>query len=97
MGTSSNNVDGTALADLFSFAYDRTTGAVTRSPKLPINNLSTESFRNIQDGQQFLTRGLMAGFRNPINYAPISKIVPNIFTELDCLNILSLVSYLSKN
>ena len=76
--------DGTDLASFFSVT----------NPKISICELDTVTGRNIQDGQGHLTRGLMLGFRNPINHAPIEKIVPGKFSELDCLNVLSLVSYL---
>lgn len=92
---SGKDCDGTQLADLFSVTYDKNTGAVTRRPTLSINNLSTVSLRNMQEGQGHLTRGLMQGFRNPVSHAPMSAVVPDLISELDCLNILSLISYLA--
>ena len=59
-----------------------------------MNDLDTESMKNIQEGQGHLSRGVVTGFRNPISHGPIDTNVPALFTELDCLNILSLVSYL---
>ncbi len=64
------------------------------SPKIQLNAMSTESERNIQDGQGHLSRGVMRGFRNPILHEPMDSAVPALFSEVDCLNILSLVSYL---
>ena len=61
---------------------------------IKVADTSTESGENIQKGQEALSRGLITGFRNPVAHAPIDTVVPNTFTELDCLNILSLVSYL---
>ena len=87
--------DGTDLAALFSFKYDPATKSVSTMPTVPVNDLSTDSLRNIQHGQDFLTRGLMQGFRNPINHAPMAAVVPSLISELDCLNVLSLVSYLA--
>ncbi len=63
-------------------------------PEIQLNDLDTESLKNIQEGQGHLSRGVVTGFRNPISHGPIDTNVPNLFTELDCLNILSLVSYL---
>lgn len=63
-------------------------------PTVQLNDLSTESKKNIQEGQAQLSRGVVTGFRNPILHAPIDTNVPSVFSELDCLNILSLVSYL---
>lgn len=66
----------------------------TSLPSVQLNDLSTESKKNIQEGQAQLSRGVVTGFRNPILHAPIDTNVPGVFSELDCLNILSLVSYL---
>lgn len=93
---SATDKDGTDLASVFSYTYDSTSKTITKSPAIAVNDLSTESLRNIQEGQGTLTRGLMQGFRNPINHAPMSRVVPSLITELDCLNILSLISYLAN-
>ena len=66
----------------------------SRPPQLQLNDLATDSEQNIQEGQGHLSRGVITGFRNPISHAPMDKTVPALFSELDCLNILSLVSYL---
>lgn len=66
----------------------------TPLPHLQLNNLATKSEKNIQEGQGHLSRGVIAGFRNPISHEPMDSMVPAVFSELDCLNILSLVSYL---
>ncbi len=94
--TNQVNLDGTDLASVFSIPSAKEANGAATTPKLPVNDLSTLSLRNIQEGQGHLTRGLMAGFRNPINHAPMAKVVPNLISELDCLNILSLISYLSE-
>lgn len=93
---SGTDKDGTDLASVFSHTFDIASKTITKSPTIPINDLSTDSLRNIQEGQGTLTRGLMQGFRNPVNHAPMSKVVPTLITELDCLNILSLISYLAN-
>lgn len=64
-------------------------------PELQLNDLGTDSEQNIQEGQAFLSRGVITGFRNPISHGPIDTNVPAVFSEIDCLNILSLVSYLT--
>lgn len=66
----------------------------TNLPTVQLNDLSTDSKKNIQEGQAQLSRGVVTGFRNPIFHAPIDSSVPAVFSELDCLNVLSLVSYL---
>ena len=84
--------DGIELAGFFGYRMEG--GQVVKPPVLQLNLLATKSERNIQDGQIHLTQGVIAGFRNPISHSPMKKVVPEVFTELDCLNILSLVSYL---
>ncbi|MEJ1958136.1 MAG: TIGR02391 family protein [Nitrosomonadales bacterium] len=66
----------------------------TTIPTIKLNDLSTDSQKNIQEGQAQLSRGVITGFRNPISHGPMDTNVPAVFSELDCLNILSLVSYL---
>jgi uncharacterized protein (TIGR02391 family) len=92
---SGKDVDGTDLAALFSAQYDQKTKALTKIPDIQLSDLITDSKRNIQEGQGDLTRGLIKAFRNPINHAPVAAVVPDVISELDCLNILSLVSYLT--
>ncbi|MGE8121539.1 TIGR02391 family protein [Pseudomonas fulva] len=66
----------------------------TRPPAIKIADIDTDSGENIQKGQDHLSRGLFMGFRNPLNHSPIDTLVPNTFSEIDCLDILSLTSYL---
>jgi uncharacterized protein (TIGR02391 family) len=87
------DVDGVGLADLFGFNIDKK--KITKYPAIQVSDLSNESGVNIQEGQQLLTRGLIKGFRNPVNHAPMARVVPAMISEVDCLNILSLISYLS--
>ncbi len=42
-----------------------------RLPVLQINDLSTDTLKNIQDGQGHLSRGVVSGFRNPISHQPM--------------------------
>ena len=86
------DLDGAELANLFGYKLDT---IPAKPPRIQINELATSSQRNMQDGQGSLTRGLVQAFRNPINHSPMSAVVPNVISELDCLNILSLISYLT--
>lgn len=63
-------------------------------PQICVADISTITGQNIQSGQEAMSRGLILGFRNPMAHAPIDTIIPTVFTEIDCLNILSLTSYL---
>lgn len=75
-------------------AMDLVGRAFTNNPCLHVSDITTATGKNLQDGQQAMSRGLVSGFRNPINHAPIDSVVPSIFSDIDCLNILSLTSYL---
>ena len=75
-------------------AIDLVSRAFTNNPCLHISDIATATGKNLQEGQQQMSRGLVSGFRNPMNHAPIDSVVPSIFSEVDCLNILSLTSYL---
>jgi uncharacterized protein (TIGR02391 family) len=65
-----------------------------KNPILRVTPCSNPTENSIQDGFANLSRGLALAFRNPAAHTPVDKLVPHVFTELDCLNILSLVSYL---
>ena len=54
-------------------------------PRLQLNGLTTDSEKNIQEGQGHLSRGVITGFRNPISHRPMYRVVPALFSELDCL------------
>lgn len=83
--------DGAALASVFSAGNKKSPHA----PDIQVADINTESGWNIQEGQAHMTRGLMTGFRNPMNHHPFDILVPGTFSRLDCLNILSLISYLT--
>jgi len=53
---------------------------------------------DIEDGQKFLSMGVVAGFKNPVvSHSTIENIkARGLFDEKDCLDILSLLSHLQK-
>lgn len=68
-----------------------------RSGKLMVTDCSDITRINIQSGQQLLSKGVVFGFRNPLTHNPEyqKKLVDTgLFTEKDCLDVLSLVSHL---
>ncbi len=82
------------LTGLLDDGTDLTGKAFGSEAYLKVADTSNSSGENIQKGQEALSRGLITGFRNPVSHAPIDTVVPHTFSELDCLNILSLISYL---
>lgn len=65
-------------------------------PMLKVCDVTTSSGQNIQKGQFSLAKGVVEAFRNPFNHTPMDKFTESIYSELDCLNILSLISYLTE-
>lgn len=53
-----------------------------------------ESEQNIEQGQKELSCGLISGFRNPAAHLAKVALHPDLFSDKDCLDILSLTSYL---
>lgn len=53
--------------------------------------------QNIEDGQQYLSAGIMTGVRNPLAHEEITELKDSgLFTEKDCLDMLSLLSHLFR-
>lgn len=78
-------LDGTALVNQV-FSPD--------NPIIKVSETETNTGKSIQSGQMSLSRGVMESFRNPAAHMPLDTLVPENYSELDCLNILSLISYL---
>ena len=66
---------------------------IENRPEIQISNLSTQTGIDIQEGQVSLSVGLMQAFRNPANHER-REVSQALFSEIDCLNVLSLVSFL---
>ncbi len=53
--------------------------------------------KDIQTGQQQLSQGIIAGGRNPLSHEEVNELkVSDLFSEKDCLDLLSLLSHLFK-
>jgi len=61
---------------------------------LKITDNVTETEKNIERGQKHMSMGVMSGFRNPAMHNPKNHIYPGIFDDNDCLDLLSMISYL---
>lgn len=61
-----------------------------------ITNKSDESEKNIDEGQKLLSQGVMVGFKNPgVSHTSLTKSLKiNNFSDRNCLDILSTISYL---
>jgi len=60
-------------------------------------SFSSDTIKNIQNGQQHLSQGVVAGGRNPLSHDEIEELnKSDLFSEDDCLDFLSLLSHLFK-
>ena len=61
------------------------------------NNFNSDTLKSIEDGQKFLSMGIVAGGRNPVSHEEIKDLRDSdLFSEKDCLDGLSLLSHLMK-
>lgn len=68
--------------------------------KLMVTPCSSQNEKTIQRGQHFLSKGIVAGCRNPLDHSfpnyQEQLVNTNLFSEEDCLDMLSLLSHLSR-
>ncbi|VTR21803.1 Protein of uncharacterised function (Hypoth_ymh) [Actinobacillus pleuropneumoniae] len=72
---------------------------VTKKHALKPNGrpFTENTLASIEDGQKFLSMGIVSGYRNPIAHEEIKDLKSsNLFTEKDCLDALGLLSHLQK-
>lgn len=81
-------LDGCPLMDL-CFKNDNTS-------LIDLTNKSDESEKNIDMGHQFLSKGVITGFRNPaLGHTSLTRAAKiKIFSDRNCLDILNTISYL---
>ena len=71
---------------------------VTQKFKRPDgSSFALQTINNIEEGQKFLSMGIIAGGRNPIAHEEMVDLKKSgLFTEKDCLDALSLLSHLFR-
>jgi uncharacterized protein (TIGR02391 family) len=93
---SSVTPDLSLMANVFSHKDGclRVIGVYKRTDK---NDFADDTIKNIQEGQQHLSMGIIAGCRNPLSHEEIVELRDtDLFSENDCLDMLSLLSHLFK-
>ncbi len=79
------------------FGKDKTLSVSEKYKKRDCSNFTTSTTENIEEGQKFFSMGVFAGVRNPIAHAEIIELKETgLFTENDCLDMLSLLSHLFR-
>lgn len=63
---------------------------------LLLTDNSTQTEKNLEDGLSHLSCGVWTGFRNPVQHELRTSLYPDIFTDKDALDLMSLISYLLK-
>ncbi len=70
---------------------------VQKYKRLNGNDFRLTTKENIEEGQKFLSMGIIKGVRHPVAHEEITDLRESgMFTEKDCLDILSLVSHLMR-
>lgn len=60
-------------------------------------NFTQDTISNVQNGQQYLSQGIVWAGRNPLAHEEIEELYKSdLFSEKDCLDLLSLLSHLYK-
>jgi len=60
-------------------------------------SFDADTYKCIEEGQKLLSMGIVSGARNPISHEEIEDLrESNLFSEKDCLDMLSLLSHLFK-
>ncbi|ELB2135082.1 TIGR02391 family protein [Vibrio vulnificus] len=75
------------MAQTLSFTYDQKTNELTKTPLIQLNDLSSRTKRNEQDGMKLLCMGLMAGCRNIFAHSSGHA------SPSDCLSIVMMVNF----
>ena len=90
-----NQSDQSMMGEVYGH---RKTLSVTKKYKKPDgSNFPLDTLRSIEDGQKYLSMGIVAGGRNPISHEEIRDLRDSgLFSEKDCLDGLSLLSHLMK-
>jgi uncharacterized protein (TIGR02391 family) len=90
---STNQSDQSMMGEVYGHIL-----SVTKKYKKPDGSaFFPDTLKSIEDGQKYLSMGIVAGGRNPISHEEIRDLRDsNLFSEKDCLDGLSLLSHLMK-
>lgn len=90
---SANSTDHGMMGEVYG---DNKTLSVTKGFQRPDgSSFSVDTLKSIEEGQKFLSMGIVSGGRNPVAHEEIADLRDSgLFTEKDCLDGLSLLSHL---
>lgn len=92
---SKNLSDASMMGEVFG--EDKPLSVTSKFKKLNGDNFSSQTKENIEEGQKFLSMGIVKGARNPVFHEEVNDLRESgLFSEKDCLDALSLLSHLFK-
>lgn len=92
---STNHSEASMMGEVFG---DSKRFTVTKKYKKPDGgDFSPSTITTIEEGQKYLSMGIVSGARNPLSHSEIKDLRgSNLFNEFDCLDALSLLSHLFR-
>ena len=95
---SKNPSDSSMMGQVFGKDVKASSLKVTKKYTIPSNcDFQFTTLEDIEEGQKFLSMGVVSGGRNPLSHEEIRDLRDSgLFTEKDCLDLLSLLSHLYK-
>lgn len=91
-----SNKDGQDLM-MSVFGKDKDWSVSSKYKKTDGSDFLSVTKENIEEGQKFMSAGMMSGVRNPLAHEEVVQLRDSgLFTEDDCLDILSLLSHLFR-
>lgn len=95
ISNSTNNSDQNMMGQIFG--HNSQLSVCSNYKKPNGENFQADTLKSIEDGQKFLSMGIVAGGRNPVSHEEIRDLRDSdLFSEKDCLDGLSLLSHLMK-
>jgi uncharacterized protein (TIGR02391 family) len=92
---SGNATDNGMLGEVYG--RGKVLSVTSKYKKTDGTDFTLSTLENIEDGQKFMSMGILAGGRNPVAHEEISELrETGLFSEKDCLDALSLLSHLFK-
>jgi uncharacterized protein (TIGR02391 family) len=93
---SKNPSESSMMGEVFGNGTAATLLKVAQNFKKPDGgDFQVSTINNIEEGQKFLSMGVVSGCRNPVSHEEIADLRDSgLFSEKDCLDALSLLSHL---
>jgi len=91
-----NTTDGPLMMQAFGYNEKDNQGNIKKTKPISLTNRSDAVEEDIEEGQRFYSAGLVTGFKNPVvSHSTEEELKKRgLFSEKDCLDILSLLSHL---